>query len=263
MKKIGSVPIFIFLTIFLFSCGKTPQKSKKGRFVSLSPAITEILYAIGAEENLLGVTNQCNWPPDVKIKEKVGDFSYPSLEKIVQIAPDVIFAAGMGQMKTIKKIESLGYKIFIFEPSNIQEFLDGIIEIGKITGCEKKARNLVSNLKKEMEIMPKTEKGKIFIEVSHKPLIAASKNTFLSSVVEYLGFDNICVSKEKYPFLSVEWVISRKPSFILLTSCKKEKFLSTHPYFEKTRIIEVNPDLIVRPGPRIVEGMWQILAEAK
>jgi len=252
---------YIFLSIFLISCGKTAPQTKKSQIpqvVSLSPAITEIIYAIGAEDNLIGITNQCNWPPEVKFKQRAGDFSYPSLEKISKLNPDVILAAGPGQEKSLKKLEVLGFKVIVFHPETLEQLYENIIGIGKIFKKETRAKKLVQKMKKEIDLIPQCPARKVFIEICHKPLIGAGKNTFISSAIEKLGLKNICSTSQKYPFINAEWLISKNPDYIILTDVEKSEFLSTYPYFSKKALIELNPDTIVRPGPRIVEGLWEL-----
>jgi len=245
----------------LFACGKTPPETKKTQIpkvISLSPAITEIIYAIGAEDNLIGITNQCNWPPGVKLKQRVGDFSYPSLEKISKLNPDVILAAGPGQEKSLKKLEVLGFQIIVFHPDTLDELYENIIGIGKVFKKESQAEKLVQKMKKEINLIPQCPPRKVFIEICHKPLICAGKSTFISSAIEKLGLKNICSTSQKYPFINTEWLISKKPDYIILTDVKKSEFLSAHPYFSQKILIELYPDTIVRPGPRIVEGLWEL-----
>ncbi|MFH1352418.1 MAG: helical backbone metal receptor [bacterium] len=264
MKKINVAlqdltPFIPFILLLLvISCGRR-ETPKKLRIVSLSPAVTEIIYALKGEKYLAGVTNFCNWPKEVSKKERVGDFSFPSIEKIILLKPTKIFAAGPGQGKVLRSLGNLGYEIRIYHPETVDELFKQISEIGTVIGEKKNAEKLLLKMKDEIKQIPKVKNKTVFIEVCSKPLIAASKTTFLSSVCRTLGLRNVCALPHSYPQINIEWLIKKKPDFILLTGTSVEEFLSIYPFFSGGKIIPtMNPDILVRPGPRIVEGMWEI-----
>ncbi|MCD6413200.1 MAG: ABC transporter substrate-binding protein [Elusimicrobia bacterium] len=255
MKKL----LVLFLLFLLTSCGQKKEKDNSIRVVSLSPSATEIIYSLGAQNRLVGVTNYCDWPPDAKTKEKVGDFSFPSIEKILSLKPSLIIAAGPGQKKTIEKLKNLGIRTKIYHPETLRELYDSIIDIGSILNQTGKAKKIVNEMKKEISQIPKLNSKKIFIEVCSKPLIAASKKTFISDACERIGLQNVCDFPQSYPTINAEWLIRKNPDFILLTGTKEPDFLALYPFFKKSKILAPsNIDIIVRPGPRIVEGLWEI-----
>jgi len=258
--------ILIFLSAFVLSAGCARQNACEGvRVVSLSPGITEIIYAIGAEDKLFGITNYCSWPPEAsQTKESVGDFSFPSIEKITEIKPSLILGAGDGQGKALSRLTNLGYDVRIFHPADIDELFSQIIEIGRITEKKKNAEKLVKEMKKEIASIPHIKNKSIFIEVCSKPLICASDKTFLSSICEKIGFKNIAVFKNSYPGISAEWLMRQKPDYILLTGSSEKEFRSLYPYIKHSMLIRPSDiDIIVRPGPRITRGMMEIYYLAK
>ncbi|PIV19511.1 MAG: hypothetical protein COS41_00590 [Elusimicrobia bacterium CG03_land_8_20_14_0_80_50_18] len=253
--------ILIFLSAFVIASGCSRHKAPEGlRVVSLSPGITEIIYAIGAQDALYGITSHCTWPPEaLREKESVGDFSFPSMEKIAGIRPSLILAAGDGQGKAISHLTNAGYNVRVFHPADISELFRHIIEIGRLTGKEKKASELVADMKKDIRSIPKVKNKSVFIEVCPQPLIAASDKTFLSSVCEIIGLKNIAVFKDSYPGVNAEWLIRQKPDFILLTGSSEEEFRALHPYIKNAKLLRPSDiDIIVRPGPRITRGMREI-----
>ncbi len=253
--------ILIFLSAFVLGSGCARQNAHEGvRVVSLSPGITEIIYAIGAEKHLYGITNYCNWPPEAShAKESVGDFSFPSIEKITEIRPSLILGAGDGQGKALSRLTNLGYDVRIFHPADIKELLAQILEIGRIMEKEKNAAELVERMKKEIASIPRIKNKSVFIEVCSRPLICASDKTFLSDVCETIGFKNIAVFKNCYPGVNAEWLIRRKPDYILLTGSSEKEFRAMYPYMKGSKIIcPTDIDIIVRPGPRITRGMMEI-----
>ncbi|MEA2082550.1 MAG: helical backbone metal receptor [Elusimicrobiota bacterium] len=258
--------ILLFLSAFVLGSGCARQNAQEGvRIVSLSPAITEIIYAIGAEDKLFGITNHCSWPPEaLKTKDSVGDFSFPSIEKITEIQPSLILAAGDGQGKALSRLTNLGYDVRIFQPADIDELFAQITETGRLTGKEKNAAQLVKRMNREMSSIPRIKNKSIFIAVCSKPLICASDKTFLSAVCKKIGFKNISVFKNSYPGVNAEWLMLQKPDYILLTGSSEKEFRALYPYIKKSKIIcPENIDMIVRPGPRITRGMMEIYYLAK
>jgi len=258
--------ILIFLSAFVLGSGCARQNVYEGvRVVSLSPGITEIIYEINAQNVLYGITNYCSWPPEaLETKESVGDFSFPSIEKIAALKPSLILVAGDGQGKAISRLINMGYDVRIFHPADIPELFAQIIEIGRITGKRKNAASLVERMKKEIASIPRIKNKSIFIEVCSKPLICASDKTFLSSICEKIGFKNISVFKNSYPGINTEWLMLQKPDYILLTESSEKEFRALYPYIKKPKIISpTDIDTIVRPGPRITRGMREIYYLAK
>jgi len=252
--------LFFISFLFHFSCSPKTKTQTALRIISLSPAVTEILYAIKADNRLVGVTSYCDWPPGARLKEKVGDFSNPSIEKIASLKPDIILAAGDGQGRTIRRLIDIGYPVKTYQPENITDLFSEIIEIGNIMGKGKESSKLVRKMKEEIKKLPKKQGKTVFIEVCSKPLIAAGKKSFLTSVCGAVGLHNICDFPQSYPQVSVEWLIKKKPEVILLTGTGEKEFLSLYPFFDKTLIISgINPDILVRPSPRIIEGMWELV----
>ncbi|MBA3066681.1 ABC transporter substrate-binding protein, partial [bacterium] len=192
-------------------------------------------------------------------KESVGDFTFPSIEKITQIKPSLILGAGAGQGKSLSRLTNLGYDVRIFHPANIKELFAQIIEIGRLTGKEQNAASLVERMKQDIASIPRIKNKTVIIEVCSKPLICAANKTFLSAVCEKIGLKNIAVFKNSYPGVNAEWLISQKPDYILLTESSEKEFLALYPYMKHSKIIcPANIDIIVRPGPRITQGMREI-----
>ena len=101
------------------------------RIISLAPSTTEIVCAIGLEDNLVAVSTYCDYPPDVKNKEKAGSFSEPNLEKILSLKPDLILATGLEQAQAVEKLKKLNLPVIVSDPKNFRELYASILEIGK------------------------------------------------------------------------------------------------------------------------------------
>ncbi len=102
------------------------------RYISLAPSTTEILFALGLDKEIVGVSSYCDYPPQAISKEKVGNFSHPSIEKIISLRPDYIFCTGLEQAPAIAELRRLNLNVYVADPKNMQELLESIRQIGKI-----------------------------------------------------------------------------------------------------------------------------------
>ncbi len=198
-KIILLVLTVLFITAFTVGCNKEPEITEPNnredvsdgfpltitdqigrevtierlpeRIISLSPANTEILYALGLGDKIVGVTDYCDYPEEVATKEKIGGYSDPNIEKIISLNPDLILATGI-YLKPIEELEKLGVPSVAIEPENIDEMLDSIEIIGKATGRHKEAMDLIDNLKariKKVEDM-QTSDQRLYMNCGILPL---------------------------------------------------------------------------------------------
>jgi cobalamin transport system substrate-binding protein len=239
------------------------------RVVCLVPSITEIIYALGQEDYLKGNTIYCDYPAAAKQIYKVGDFSNPSLEKIVGLKPEIVFATMPEQKIIIDQLRGLGIKVFISQPTTIDSLLKEIKAIGKILGNERRGDSLAITLANELsQIIPKQSNIPLYLEVSSTPLMTVGSGSFISDVIRRAGGKNIFGDlNQEYPVIDQEEVIKRNPSviFILHPLAKKEEVKKRIGWqnidaVKNNRIYDdVNPDLIFRPGPRIVQGIKALI----
>lgn len=262
--------MFLLLFLAFLSLKSAAAAESNSRLVSLSPCVTEIIYALKAQERLAGVTTRCNYPPEASSKPKVGDFSNPNIEEIIRLKPGLLFAAGKGQSRGIKRIEKMGIKTYIYEPRNIKEIYNGIFEIANILSNKKGAEEVVKEINSSIDRVslkrmnnPSPGSKRIFIEVSIKPLYTAGRNSFLNEMIELCGDINISGRFSRdYLRVNPEWVYRERPDVIILTSGKKRSdFLKMYPYFDSRQILfidSIDPDWLVRPGPRIGKGIEEL-----
>ncbi|MCD5384008.1 helical backbone metal receptor [candidate division WOR-3 bacterium] len=233
------------------------------RVISLVPSVTEIIYAIGGEERLVGVVDPEGYP-DVD-KPIVGRFSSPNIEKIYALSPDIVFLEIDAQRRFHGIITSLGMEVREIAPQSIEEIFAGIIEVGKIVGREREAKILTDSLKRELdEIRAQRDKKRktVFLELWENPLITIGKSSFINQMIEEAGGINITADIETaYPVLSAELVVERNPDIIIITHKG-----TTHPTerigwegvtaVKNGNIVEdLDINLLVRPGPRVIEGI--------
>ena len=248
------------------------------RIVSLSPSNTEIVYALGLEEKLVGVTEFCDYPEAAKDKPKVGGFSTVDIEKVVESEPDLILATNIHKEEIIPRLEGLGLTVLALEPKTLDEVLDAITLVGECSGVQEEAAQLVAGMGNRIRaITDKTgnlkpaERPRVFYIVWHDPLMTAGPDTRIHELIESAGGTNIGQNLgEEYPTLSLEAVIVANPQIIIAGGGMGEG--ASLPYeFALTeerlgdldaringQIYEIDTDLVGRPGPRMVDGLEQL-----
>lgn len=242
-------------------------EKKPQRIISLSPSITEILYSLGSEKRIIAVTNNCNYPPQVKEKARIGD-THLDYEKIVELKADLLIAEGTIQSDSINKLEKLGMKVLALNTSRLYNFRDSFLIAAKAVGEESKGIKLLADFDRELYDMnskvkkiPQNKKPGVFMEIWNQPLITAGSNTFINDLIETAGGINIAGnSGNGYPRISLESLIEKNPQVIILTTSEKKDILSNPLWknmeaVKKGRVYEINPDLVARPTLRMIKAL--------
>jgi len=240
------------------------------RIVSLAPSNTEILFALGLNKEIIGVTEYCDYPDDAKNKEKIGGFSNPNLEKIYSLKPDFVFGVRGNPKETLINLTKLKIDVLAYDPKNLDDLFNLIITVGKITDKREEAYNLVSKMKEKrdsiVEKADKLKKKKVYLEIWNNPYMSVGENTYLNKLIEDAGGINIAKkAKGDWPILSQEFIITENPEVIIIAYMGQniEEVLK-RPGWENIdavknkRIYYINPDLIYRLGPRIIDGMEEL-----
>jgi len=268
----------LFCLIFFNSAQVIPgsEDDKNQKIISLTPATTEILFSLGLDDEIKGVTTFCNFPDKALSKNKVGTFSQPDIEKILYLKPDIIFATGLEQAPAVARLRQLKLKVCVSDPSNTQELFASIKEIGKLTGRGKEALDLINQMKTEIsqikakvKSIPNNKRPKVFIEIWHDPLMTAARGSYIDELINLAGGINIAHDAPlAYSYFSPEQVIKRNPDCIILGYMAKEKAQdiikdrlgwANIKAVKNNRIYnDINPDLFLRPGPRLVKGLREI-----
>lgn len=256
------------LILFLLLSGSAglPQADNlpPSRVISLVPAVTEIIYALGAQDKLVGVATPCDYPPGINVPI-VGNFAVPNMERIVALSPDIVFVTGGAQKYLWDKLKALNINIFISDPKNLEETYKSIIDIGKLLAKEEKADSVVQEMKAEFlsfraEIQH-MQKRTVFIEVSDVPLITCGSKSFIDELITLAGGVNIAGSiKQEYPVVSSEFVVKKNPDIIIVlhpgSSPKDRLGWQDIKAVKDGQIYEdIDPDILERPGPRIIQGI--------
>jgi len=249
---------------------KVPQ-----RIVSHVPSITETLFALGLGERVVGVSDYCDYPEEAKLKPSVGDYFNPSIETIVAQAPDLVLTDGHSE--SIKGLEALGINFFVIDPKDIDGILEDIELLGKITGVEKKAKALVSEMNgslaqvvSRVEGAPKVRVFYVFDATDLNNPWTAGPGSFVDSLITMAGGENIAAQAQgAWVQFSIEQLVSSDPEIIMIdashgTAVVSKEELRAHPAWQgvtavkQGRIQIVDGDLVNRSGPRIIQGLEEI-----
>ncbi len=245
-------------------------------YVSLAPSTTEILFALGLEERISGVSSYCNYPPRAAEKTRVGDFSHPNLEVILALKPEYIFCTGLEQAPTVARLKALGFRVYCADPSGVEELLKTVREIGAITKKEKRALEIIAEIRagiaeasEKTDLIPEDKRVKVFLEIWHDPLMTAGKGSFVDELIKLAGGINIAHGvRRPYCNFSAEQVAAMDPNCIILAYMDERNaagIMETRFGWENIKAVrngrvfnDLNPDLILRPGPRVAEGVREL-----
>jgi len=235
------------------------------RIVSLAPSNTEILFALGLGDKVVGVTDWCDYPPEALEKEKVGSYDTPDIEKIVALNPDLVLVAYGTTMDVINNLVGLGLTVFGIKSTDLDDVLNDIRTVGNITGKKAEANALTSEMESRIEAVTDEsseleERPRVFYIVWHDPLWTAGSETFIHELIEKGGGVNICQDITGYTLISIEEVVARNPEVIITSEwsfewAQGETLLQDTNASQEGRIYQGDDDLVQRPGPRLVEGL--------
>ncbi|HOK55343.1 MAG TPA: cobalamin-binding protein [Armatimonadota bacterium] len=248
-----------------------PKSEAPQRIVSLVPSHTEILFSLGLGDKVVGVTRYCNYPPEAAKKPKIGDMNV-DMEKIVALKPDLVLAHSYLNDNEIKRLKSYNIKTIATDPKTFADVTSDIRTIGNATGCIDRAEKLAASMEKTIESFksqPRTDHQKrVLVVVQVNPLWVAGPETFIDEMISYLNGKNVAYDAESgFKQFSLEKAFARDPQLIVVTRKEDKVHFDTSAVWKKTsavkdgKVVVIDPDLIFRPGPRLVKGLEQ-LAEA-
>ena len=194
------------------------------RVIALAPSITEIIYDLGQEERLVGVTQYSTYPPEAESLPRVGSYIRLDIEKIISLKPDLCLATKDGNPKhIIDKIVSLGIPVYVINPRNLQQIMDAITSLGSLLHAKQAAAELVIKMEKRIgQVQARVKKGnrkpRVFFQIDAEPLFSAGTNTFIHELIELAGGINTTAGEVSYPRYSWEDIILLQPEIVLISS---------------------------------------------
>jgi len=238
------------------------------RIISLAPSITEMLFSLHAGDDVVGVTDFCNYPPEATRKPRVGGITNPSMEAIVGLKPDLLLLSMEGNMRDdFDKLTGLGVPVFVTNPRTLSGIHKSLTDLGRLTGREAAAADLVRTMQEGEDSLTSraTVRKTVMLVVSLQPLIVVGARTFLAELLQRAGGVNIASSSPStYPTLSREAVVASDPEVIIVMSDvpgNTGNLLTLFPEWNRLRafsthqVYRIDSDIVSRPGPRAVDGL--------
>jgi iron complex transport system substrate-binding protein len=242
------------------------------RIVSLAPSVTETLFALGFGDRLVGVTTYCDYPPQARKLPKIGGFMSPSLEVIVAKRPDLVIGVSSATHPvTVREMERLGLKITLISLASVSDILSAIKNIARSLGNPDAGEQLVRKINRQVDEVKKrvgaAPRRPTLLAVGLRPLVAVGGKNFIDELITLAGGENIAGSATQ-PWLNLpdEYVVAKAPQVIIEAGMGSERSepakhwadLRSIPAVKERRVYAYPSDKILRPGPRIGEGLEEI-----
>jgi len=245
------------------------------KIVSLIPSNTEILFGLGLNDEIVGVSDNDDYPAEATKRDKVGGIDF-NIEQIIALTPDIVFAhaSGMGNLKgAIEQLEAAGVKVFVVaDAKNFNETYTTIEQLGRATGKLEEAKKIVANMKAKVEEIETKLKGvepkKVFVESSDEPQIyTAGRGTFMNEMLEMIHAENVAADVNDWYPIEAEQIIAKNPDVIvvaynyvpnILTKIPQRPGFETITAVKNKAIVQVDESTTSRQGPRLADGFEEI-----
>ncbi len=293
MKRITAALLALMMVLALVSCGSDEKSEETGeakdfpmtvtdylgtemefeaapeKIVSLSPSCTEILYALGLGDKMVGVSNWCTYPEEAADVEKVGDTYSVSVERIIELDADVVFVSGAAAAESVEALNAAGINVYSIGAKDVDDIYASIENIGTITGTSDKAAEVVNGMKDELsdleEKVADLDTKSVFIDLGS--LYSTGSEDYLGASLSLIKADNIALDAgANSPQLSAETVIEKNPD-VYIAMMSKDEFEASKPAgfdeinaFKNGEVYYIpydDPatDMITRDGPRFIQGL--------
>ena len=245
------------------------------RIISLAPSTTEILFAVGLGDRIVGVDTFSNYPPAATSKPQISNYSSTDLEQVVAATPDLIFAAGITRPDIIAAFEARGFTVIVLDPADVSGVLNNLSLVGQVADVNAEAAKVRGDMETRLaaltaKLRPATTKPRVFFELDPDQYFTVGPKSFIDDLITRAGGTNIAADAgTPYPKLSTEQIILKDPEVIILSdeiagasveSVKARPGWAGISAVKAGRIVAIDPDLISRPGPRIVDALEKLAA---
>jgi iron complex transport system substrate-binding protein len=241
------------------------------RVVTLAPSVTEVVFALGQDQRVKGVTQFSNYPPETIGLPRVGSYVHLDVEKIVSLRPDLCLAIKDGNpIDAIRRLEGLNIPVYAVDPRNLDAVMVMISDIGDLLDAVPEAEMIVKNMKERIESVRSMvsrihKRPKVFFQIGVAPIVSVGTETFLHELINLAGGYNLTHGSVAYPRMTVEQVLAMAPDVLIITSMTREqsfeavkaqwKRWESIPAVKNNRIYLVDSDIVDRPSPRLVDGL--------
>jgi iron complex transport system substrate-binding protein len=267
LRDVRLIAIVLLLTAFGSGCDRALVRAQAGgpRIVSLAPSVTETLFALGVGDEVVGVSQYCDYPPAVNNLPRVGTFITPNLEAIAALRPTLVIGLStVSDVREFRALKAMGIVIVMADDSSVETIEHSIIKVGDAVGRSVKAleivRSLKAHLQEVVEEMRTQPSRTVLMVVGHQPMVAVGKPNFLDELLVLAHADNIGArANQGWPRLSLEYIIAMRPEVILDGQMGNDPATTSHfwdrypsiPAVANHRIFGYPEDPTLRPGPRI------------
>ena len=271
---------FLFFSLYIIkTCFAAELASPPKRIVSLAPSMTEILFALGLGDNIVGVTTFCDYPEEAKKKTKIGGMSNPSLEAVLALKPDVVVMTTDGNPKEFEeRLITLKIRTYVFAVRTLIGLPQGIRSLAEALGIKDRGELLAKSIedgvrkasRSALRVHGRALRKKVLFIVWPEPLVVAGPGTAIDDSITLLGYENIASrSATAYPKYSIEEVIRQAPDVLVIgkgsgmdmvaVSKGILRRLAAVPAVKNGRVCYVG-DGLYRLGPRVVQGIEELSA---
>lgn len=263
--------------------GETPGPGTRqaARIVSLAPSVTEILFALGAGDQVVGVTDWCDYPPEAAQKPKVGGHIDFSIERVVGLSPDLVFGAHGIPLEHLHRLRSLGFRVLAENPADFNETMAQILRVGSLVGRQEAARGIVAGMLRDIDAVTRRVEGRPRPRVMYgsweAPVFVAGPDNFIDEAIRLAGGTNIAADAgTPWPVgYSIERIVGHDPEIIVrgyypatgVSMGEKARSiadLQADPVWGRItavrtgRVYWIDENLLVRPGPRLTQGLKEL-----
>ncbi|MDQ6986820.1 MAG: helical backbone metal receptor [Mariprofundaceae bacterium] len=240
------------------------------RILALTPAACEMMYAIGAGDELVGAGEYCDFPAAAKALPRVANYRQLYVEAALRQKPTLVIALSAA-LPGLDALKASGVRVFTSNPLSVADVMADMLHLGELSGHRRQAATAVAAMRKRLQALQKSSaktKPRVFYEIWHEPLIAAGGGSLINSVLGDMGLQNVFADIPlEGPKVSVEAVLLAKPDIIMFAGDghvqARKRFW--RKWFKEKAIcfVETSADLLHRPGPRLVQGMQALHAALK
>ncbi len=239
------------------------------RFISLAPSLTEIVYAIGGGEGLVGRTSYCTYPAEAQRVEAVGDTLKPSIERIIALRPQIVFVSTASQLEAFtSELEAHHIAVYVADSHDLEGVLHSIERIADVLGKRPQADELLKQLRARVNNVSERVKSqpsvRVFYQVSDEPLYTIGRDAFITDLINRAGGVSVTADiPGAWPRYSAESALAAQPEAIILptggsmgdANSTVARALKRSPAVANGRVYKINDDHLSRPGPRAVDGL--------
>ncbi len=269
LRDVRLIVLAVALAAAAVGCGRhrsaAPSADGRQRIVSLAPSISETLFALGVGDQVVGVSQYCDYPPAVRKLPRVGTFVTPNLEAIVALRPTLVVGLStVSNLRQFRALKAMSIAVLTVDDTSVVTIERSIITVGDAVGRPDTARELAGRLNERLRLIAsrmKTEPLRsVLMVVGHQPMVAVGKPNFLNELLTLAHTDNVAArANQSWPRLSLEYIVATHPDVILDGQMGDDPATMSHfwdqypsiPAVANHRVYGYPEDPTLRPGPRI------------